>query len=482
MELNNINIKVNINRNGNKYELSNFVANDETNIADAAESKQNENDSANKLIFAEEMHTINEKCFINQLQQKIDINKLITLTLTKCHLTYLPDCFEELRIIKLDLSHNDLTDVPSCLIKGLRRVQHLNLSYNSLYNFETELMCLNCIETINLEYNKIRTCPTWIFSSKCTNLKSFIFNCNLMRNCLQLAVCNHIESIQFSNCNLMQDHLSSFKTLPNLKCLQLGNLNDIYLIKKFNSFLNCDVLFIKPIWQHTLLILNLQYLNISFLSNDLCNLTNLKELNLMGNRISWLPETITNMKCLEILNISENMITFLPSDLCKLNLKSLLAANNAIDYIPQLNDNLEVLDLYCNHIDTLLESFKKVKLIDLDDNYCSGDEIFDYQRKKCNLRTILNIYGRTDGVKIENCSSSNSSDNSYVPEEDLSEGLCYYYINDEQEVWDVEKVTPNHSDVTPSDDEWIEPRCSRKEPMKIVDVVYDDDYYFCDAD
>lgn len=450
----------------------------ESNVASDDDDKQYKG----RLLFNEVTH-VEDDCLITKVNSIIDINKLSTLILSNCGLVNIPDCFESLRISTLDLSRNNLKEVPACLITGLRRIEELNVSYNFLSDFNFELQCIKCIRIINLEHNNIMDCPLWMFSSKCTNLKTFLYSDNLLNNkFLMQEISNKLETLRLSNCNLSQNKLNFFKMFPYLKSLCLGNYKET--CNYINYFENFDVLFYKPMWRHTISTLNLQYLNITSLPEELGSLSNLKELNISWNKLVWLPESLTKLKTLEILNITGNMITSLPYDLYQLNLKSLIAAHNSIISIAKLSKNLILLDLYSNCIDSMAScDLNDVKYLDVEQNYYLEDCI-NYHNKKDNLRYIIHVNDRIDGVKLESSDDSSSELDSHSSLSDI----CHEIILDncsvitESEVWESQIWTRMNEEITLSDDDWTGTSQKLKRAVKTMPCLINESYYYCDAD
>lgn len=440
-----------------------------------------------QLIYKERRAHCEETCIVNKIQEKIvDLNKLLSLTLSNCKLTNLPDCFEVLRVKKLDISHNYLNDVPFCLINGLKCVEDLNVSYNVLTHFEIELKCNDRIETLNLSCNKVRMLPLWIFSSKCRNLKTFTCSFNrVTNNFKQQHINNKLQYVDFTNCMLMQEHLESVKLLPYLQTLRLGNESSKM---PTNCFLNCDTLFLRPLWLESICKLDLQNLGISSLPNELSALCNLEEINLEKNSLNWLPESLTTMSKLCVLNISKNLISYLPKNMYQMNLKRFLASCNYLNSVPKQNSALIVLDVYDNCIDYVYEDINNVQFVDIDQNYYSGDNIVDYVNKRNGLRAVLNCGFRVDGIKVDEekeptersfGSLDDSSCDNYGDEED-QQSL-------EEELWTVEK-RPRSNDITTSDDEWIGTNLKKPLPKKMLlksDTALNteyESYFFVDVD
>lgn len=469
------------------YEI-NDIDSVQSDVTDANANDESSEQYEGRVLFNEETHE-EENCLIKKLNCIIDINKLSTLILSECSLTNLPDCFEVLRITILDLSHNKLRIVPTCLITGLRRIEELDLSHNYLSNVDYELQCMSYIRKINLEYNNIENCPFWMFSSKCTNLKSFIYNGNLMKELYLIQeTFSSVQTLQFFNCNLVQGDLTFFKTFALLKCLHVGNFKNAY--KNNNCFVNCDILFYNPLWSDTISILNLQCLKMISLPEELSTFKNLKELNVSCNKLVWLPKSLTQMKSLEILNITQNMITNLPLDFDKLNLKSFIAAENSIISLPKLSKKLKILDLYLNSIFDLTHiNLNNIEYIDIEQNYCIvEDHINDYKRKRDKLRLDFNCIDRIDGARIE------SEDEDVPNESDTTSSLCnsspvdisFDNCNDEmeKEVWDIEPLAAKNSEITLSDNEWLgNTKNSSKRMLPVNELTYtEESYYYCDVD
>jgi len=73
--------------------------------------------------------------------------------------------------------------------------------------------------------------------------------------------------------------------------------------------------------ENSMYVLKLNNCNVSYLHDDICKLSKLKQIDLRDNKLTKLPNKISNLENLEILNIADNNLLLLPSDI--VNLKKL---------------------------------------------------------------------------------------------------------------------------------------------------------------
>lgn len=465
------------------------------------EIDQQEKNNGKKLIFEEQMHGDDNNCFIKEIKtNEYNLNKINSLTLTNCGLSFIPDCFEVLRLKQLNLSRNCLKDIPFCLINGLKTIEHLNISYNYLKHFDIEIKCANHLISLDLESNNLSTFPIWTTTTKCLQIKSINFKNNPMVNFAEIfEINNKIEIAIVANCKLLQRNLICLKKFPCLREFYLGNQE----CRNENFFENVDFLFLNPpIWQKTITLLDLQNLNMTVLPEEWEPFRNLKQLNVAGNYLSILPISLTRLPYLETLNISRNCLSYLQNEFANTNLKICLAAFNNFESVPPLpQQNLIQLDLYANLIEEIGSdfTFTCIEGLDFEQNYCDGNVVDDYVNKKNKMRTILNANDRLDGLKIVHTISedqqSNSSSNSEFCCEDYDDVImkkvdcCDFVDNNEEIEWKTQSNSSWISDVTISDDEWNgnyyirkkkgNDRQTKKPPHLNCDYDW---YYFIDAD
>jgi len=153
-------------------------------------------------------------------------------------------------VIKLDLSKQNLTSVPSGISK-LPNLQELNLSGNQLERLNNDISSLNNLQVLDLSGNKFTSVPNEVCSLK--KLKALYLNGNQIKS--------------------LGDEISCLKNLEKL-FVQNNQLNT--------------------------------------LSADIGKLTGLKTLYLHNNDLTKLPEKIADLKMLQVLFVQNNKLSDYP--------------------------------------------------------------------------------------------------------------------------------------------------------------------------
>lgn len=254
-------------------------------------------------------------------------------------------CFENLKKLKtihsLDLSSNELTDLPFAITK-LRNLCHLSLHDNNLSNLPFQIKSLQRLKTLDLSRNIFKTFPAVIELLE-EELEKLDMSQNQLK-CIPAGIHNlrYVQSLDFS-----QNHIESFNIqgwpLMCLESLNLANNKIEVLPSCISIFKNTE-------------ILNLSNNKIQSLPPELNKLKNLQKLDLRNNKLSYLPSEVCNLKQIKTLDISLNELKTLPKEFC--NLK-----------------NLVILDLHSNMLSTIemnFIKFQKLERLDISKNYLTG--------------------------------------------------------------------------------------------------------------
>ncbi|XP_058805283.1 protein flightless-1 [Phymastichus coffea] len=269
----------------------------------------------------------------------------------------------------LKLDKTNLAEIPEEMGK-LLKLEHLSITKNQLEKLYGELTELNCLRTLNIRNNNIKTSgiPAELFHleelttldiSK-NNLREVPEGLERARSLLNLNLShNHIEAIP----NTLFIHLTDLlfldlshnqlETLPpqtrrlaNLQTLNLShNPLGHFQLRQLPSLMNLTTLNMRNT-QRTLnnipsnleSLTNLQELDFS--QNDLpkvpdalYSLPNLRRLNLSDNKITELSTAIEMWQKLETLSLCRNNLTALPVSLCKMSsLRRLYLNDNELDF------------------------------------------------------------------------------------------------------------------------------------------------------
>ena len=110
--------------------------------------------------------------------------------------------------------------------------------------------------------------------------------------------------------------------------------------------------------------LDLSYINLVSIPEQLGNLTNLQTLYLDNNMLTSIPEQLSNLTNLQRLSLPYNKLTSIPEQLGNLtNLQTLILDNNNLTSIPeQLSNltNLQTLILDNNNLTSIPEEIKRI--------------------------------------------------------------------------------------------------------------------------
>lgn len=297
----------------------------------------------------------------------------------------------------LKLDKTNLVEIPEEMGK-LLKLEHLSLVKNKLERLYGELTELNCLRTLNIRHNNIKSSgiPAELFHLEelttldlsHNNLKEVPEGLERARSLLNLNLShNHIETIP----NTLFIHLTDLlfldlsynklETVPpqtrRLANLQTLNLNHNPLghfqLRQLPSLMNLTTLQMRDT-QRTLnnipssleTLTNLQELDLSQnnlprVPDALYSLSNLRRLNLSDNQITELSTAIELWTRLETLNVSRNKLSAIPAALCKIfTLRRLYLNDNELDFegIPSGIGKLSSLQVFSaanNHLEMIPE-------------------------------------------------------------------------------------------------------------------------------
>ncbi|CAH1977844.1 unnamed protein product [Acanthoscelides obtectus] len=420
-----------------------------------------------------------------KLEASLDINNITILELSHCCLTEVPQYLKQLKLKHLGLAHNKLQQVPLCLYSGLKYLESLDLSHNSISEFGMEPDCVFSLKLLKLNHNSFKDLPKWLLNFKSTNLEDFNYSCNkashynFKKNSFNLNV-TKVKRVKLRNTDMIDSDFAFLRCFKQLEHLDISNK----YYKYSNRFKDIDDLFVKQVWKQ-LTVLKLNDLSISFFPEGILWLESLKELSIQKNVISWFPDGIQYMVNLEVLDISNNTLVAIPKEILELqSLKVLKAARNSIDQVPDLFSmkNLSTLDLYDNLLDTLKYNLQTVEYVDLEFNYLDTVEFGDsYSEKKISYREKYG-YSRMDGVQMR---CEHWSRSSFTSEESGSELRIVASEDIDLEDWDApSEVRQTSPDIDSADEDWQGDEICRVKTIVQTERVYvpDEDWMFEDAD
>ncbi|XP_023930801.1 leucine-rich repeat serine/threonine-protein kinase 1 [Lingula anatina] len=251
-------------------------------------------------------------------------------------------------VITLDLSHNGLKQLPSCLPWSMPNLHSLNISNNDLRSFDTptEYLCSK-LQVINLANNLLSGVPIQLY--QVSSLQKLHLSHNRLQ-CLYIGcAASPYNSLVIEDGHpeaTRQGKGSSIGKMncPSLKLLDLSHnlleeipaaIQDIDGLQKLNVAHNSLLRFPKP-WGCRLDYLDLSHNNLVLLPPNFNVFWDdtLKVLKLNNNELEALTEGIFKLKSLEELDLSFNKLEYLPKpDLWTLgSLKNLNLSHNNFGY------------------------------------------------------------------------------------------------------------------------------------------------------
>lgn len=299
-----------------------------------------------------------------------------------------------INLIKLNLSHNQLCEVPEA-VQNLTRITYLDLSYNKIEYYDDTPKFYHTIEVLNLSYNELLGPPYWIWAEKLKSLKSINLSCNY--NITHSFVNGYFEElleyktlltqITAYKCNLNKKYIKLLGTLPAVKSICLGSseLSNTRFANYIEEF-PCAGLDKCNIVEH----LNLINLGIFNINSDISIYKHLREIDLSLNGLSSLPAEFCQLENLEVCILSFNNLLYLPDGFNKLDkLFCLCLNNNCLCMVPEKLCSLpflKKLDLYDNNLYDIPEGIENLLEVDLAQNYFEEPEDDEYLKRKRKIR------------------------------------------------------------------------------------------------
>merc|ERR1719233_2633967 len=311
----------------------------------------------------------------------------------------------------LDLSYNNLTYLLSNLAK-LPLLSHLSVSHNNLCSLPDYMASFSTIRELLLDNNKLTNLPNWI--SRMTHCSTLSLAHNPLGDLLDLHPdigqnCRRLKYLDLSNISMNNLH-TSLCNLLDLRHLTISNVKDTSLNMPFlNSLpaLPTELHLLKGLVKFIAVGVQLEEL-----PDSIHLLRNLEILDVSKNNIRWLPSSFHLLPKLRFMNISDNNISMLPLDFEKLPcLNHLLASNNQISELPEklgLNEKLVTLDMYNNKLYQVQDILIKTGIVRCDFalNYLSMESLEEetalmYFNKEKMLRSWVEDLGERYQIRIE---------------------------------------------------------------------------------
>eukprot|EP01080_Neovahlkampfia_damariscottae_P010367 gene10367-2896_t len=342
-----------------------------------------------------------------------DLNLIEEIDLTSNKLRIIPSIFLKFPNLKiLLLNRNEIETAPSNFICQLINLEELNLRFNNLNQWPSNINKLMKLKKLNLGYNKLKEVSFGFFENlkknevlinleeldlssnymtqfptrltRFTKLKNLQLNNNELKT-ISNSISNLklIEDLGISKCSLNEFPISilelknlkklnlvsneNLKSIPNLISTKLLNLEQIDVSRS-------DLLEINSLFKiKSLIILNSTLNKIVEIPDDLSSMSNLTHLDLSKNQIKEIPDSFQNLKNLKYLNMSNNQIKKISQKFENLeNLIELKLFNNEIDTIETIKKfkNLEILEVGFNKIKNIdfISNLKNLKILKVENN------------------------------------------------------------------------------------------------------------------
>ncbi|XP_048519020.1 protein flightless-1 [Dendroctonus ponderosae] len=269
----------------------------------------------------------------------------------------------------LKLDRTQLRSIPKEM-GSLMKLEHLSLTRNELEKLHGELTELNCLRSLNLRHNKVKSSgiPAELFHLEelstldlsHNNLKEVPEGLERARSLLVLNLShNHIDAIPNALFINLSDLLfldlsdNRLETLPpqtrrlaNLQTLVLNN-NPMghFQLRQLPSLTSLETLHLRntqrnlanfpPSLENLLSLTDVDLAQNALprVPDALYSLPSLRRLNLSDNDIAELSSAVEMWQKLETLNVAHNKLRALPSAICKLqSLRRLYLSDNQLDF------------------------------------------------------------------------------------------------------------------------------------------------------
>lgn len=258
-----------------------------------------------------------------------------TLAFNQLGLSSIPEVVYRFpRLAELDLTRNNLHELPARLTADIRTLKRLSVLYNSIPNDSVFIARNTHLVSLNLQGNKLTRIP------------------------------------------------ASVRKNRRLESLWMGN----------NQLADIDIKTLRRL--HRLTDLNLYSAGLTQLPKTIRRLKRVKVLDLYYNKLTKLPIELGRMKRLEQLAVAHNDLHDLPPSLARLRrLEVIFAHHNRISQLPDAYKKLQrlrVLDLgynWFNRVPTVLGSLPALEEVDFNNN-----NLREFPTVLTSLRNLKKVY------------------------------------------------------------------------------------------
>ncbi|KAJ8965008.1 hypothetical protein NQ314_004406 [Rhamnusium bicolor] len=299
-----------------------------------------------------------------------------------------------MKLQKLDLSDNHLTEMSRNAFTLLPDLQNLNLSRNvHLKNIPITLLHkLTDLQVIDLSYSGVKSISVE-FLVKSNALREIYLTHNTITEISDGAFSNmpNITTIDLSYNNISNVRSGAFVNVMNIKKLILrGNQLNSFKGEFFNTGTSLE-------------ILDLSENQLSYLFPSSFRIhPRLKQIYAAKNKFNFFPaELIANLQFLEYVDLSDNELkTVEELDFARLpRLRTLLLANNELESISEMafhnSTQLQILDLSNNKLDRLgertFEGLVRLELLNLEGNILEDLPETIFERVRLQMLENINL-------------------------------------------------------------------------------------------
>ncbi|XP_068979093.1 lutropin-choriogonadotropic hormone receptor isoform X5 [Bombus flavifrons] len=259
-------------------------------------------------------------------------------------------------LTKLDLTSNNITDIPARAFHRIFNLEVLLLRRNHLHAIADDAFTnLTSLRVLELDDNYLTKIPTAIV--KLSGLEDLSLSNNRIET-LEEHVFQRVTnllSLDLRGNPIKEIHGNTFRNLRKLRKLILSNLKELRIFPNLNGTKSLEVL-------------RLDRAQVTSVPTSLCEqCPKLKSLDMKSNFLTEMPN-LRNCSELRVLDLASNVIPSLPDEPFKgLNmLHDLLLSNNKLQVIPSDAfvglSRLQVLDLESNYIEYIHpDAFKETK-------------------------------------------------------------------------------------------------------------------------
>ncbi|XP_075975883.1 uncharacterized protein LOC142976421 [Anticarsia gemmatalis] len=285
----------------------------------------------------------------------------------------------------LDISDNQISEIPVDAFQFIPSLVHLNVSHNSHMNTLPQNVFQNnqALMTVDLSYVGLKALPVNLFS-KNPNIKEIYLSNNLLQEVSENTFKNlrNLTHLDLSYNNIANIRTPAFVNVMSIQYLSLkGNQLSAFKGEFFNTGTSLEVIDLSD-----------NQLSYLFPSSFKIH-PRLREIILTNNKFNFFPsELISTLQYLELVDLSGNALKNVDElDFARLpKLRTILLARNELESISEMafhnSTQIQHLDLSSNKIDRLgdrlFEGLIRLEVLNLGGNLLTElpDNIFERSR------------------------------------------------------------------------------------------------------